>query len=175
MHSALLSRLGLKMVFQSRPPAGLAVSLHCPNVTLKLTSNQQPQTAQLIAELRGLQLAMPATGSAALTVQQLQVLLNSTQPSNSNSGSSSSGGDSAYVPVLQLPKLDDMRANLTNEASSSSASTSTSGSSSGQAAPTAAAGVGAAAQSPRPSALGRIYQDSLISAYISKLQVWMRD
>jgi hypothetical protein len=105
---------------------------------------------------------MPATGSAALTVQQLQVLLNSTQPSTSSS-------DSAYVPVLQLPKLDDMRANLTNEAGSSNASTSTSSSSSGQAA--AAAGVGAAAQSPRPSALGRIYEDSLISAYISKLQV----
>jgi hypothetical protein len=76
------------------------------------------------------------------------------------------------VPVLKLPKLDDMTANLTNEASSSSsASTSTSGSSSGQAAAAAAAGAGAAAQSPRPSALGRIYEDSLISAYISKLQV----
>jgi hypothetical protein len=118
---------------------------------------------------------MPAAGSSALTVQQVQVLLNSTQPSNSSSGSSSSSsGDSSYVPVLQLPKLDDMRANLTNEASSSSDSTGSSSSSNGQAA-AAAAGGGAAAQSPRPSALGRIYQDSLISAYISKLQVRMPD
>lgn len=141
--------------------AGFAVSLHCPTIAIKLASNQQPQTAQLVAELRGLQLTMPAAGSAAATVQQLQVLLNSSQPGGSSS--------STYVPVLQLPKLDDLRANLTHEASSSSAANSTTGSTSPQAA--AAAGVDAAAQSPRPSALGRIYQDSLISSYISKLQV----
>lgn len=142
--------------------AGFAISLHCPTIAIKLASNQQPQTAQLVAELRGLQLTMPAAGSAAATVQQLQVLLNSSQPGGSSSSST-------YVPVLQLPKLDDLRANLTHEASSSSAANSTTGSTSPQAA--AAAGVDAAAQSPRPSALGRIYQDSLISSYISKLQV----
>jgi hypothetical protein len=152
-------------------PAGFAVSLHCPTVAIKLTSNHQPQTAQLVAELRGLQLTTPATGSAAVTVQQLQVLLNSTQPNSSPSPSrsSSSSSGSTYVPVLQLPKLDDLRANLTHETRSSSATNSTSGGSNMQA---AAAGLGGAAQSPRPSALGRIYQDSLISAYISKLHVW---
>jgi hypothetical protein len=148
-------------------PAGFAVSLHCPTVGIKLTSSQQPQTAQLVAELRGLQLSMPAAGSAAVTVQHLQVLLNSAQPSSTASHSS---GCSNYVPVLQLPKLDDLRANLTHDASStsSSATASTTGGSGAQA---AASGLSAAAQSPRPSALGRIYQDSLISAYISKMQV----
>ncbi|WIA12622.1 hypothetical protein OEZ85_006279 [Tetradesmus obliquus] len=56
----------------SRGEPGFAISLHCPTIAIKLASNQQPQTAQLVAELRGLQLTMPAAGSAAATVQQLQ-------------------------------------------------------------------------------------------------------
>lgn len=155
-------------------PAGLGVSLHCPAVAIKLASSQQPQMAPLVAELRGLQLAMPAAGNAALTVQQLQVLLcdtaASTTPSSSGSRVPAPAGPAAaaasgsgFVPVLQVPQMDDMREKHTTSEGSSSSSTSSQ--------PQTTAGVFGSPQTPRPSSLGRIYQDSLISMYISKLEV----
>jgi hypothetical protein len=134
-------------------------------VGVKLTGPQQPEQVLVSAELHQLSLQMPSSFKASLVVQQVLV-----QARNADGDGSSSG--SSMVPVLQVP-ASDMQAYAIQSCTRFGSAGQQQQQQQGQ---QQAGGLGgshaeAAATSPRPSSVGRIYHESPLSSYISHIQV----
>jgi hypothetical protein len=161
--------------------AGWAVFLSCPALGVKLTG-QQPEQVMLSAELHRLALQMPSSFHASLTVQQVLIQASSRRNGSNDSSSSSGAG---VLPILQVPMTDQQGAALNQsytrfglpEQQKQQGARKRPAAASAAASAAAAAAVGvdfAAAASPKPSTLGRIYHESPLSSYISHVQVRMR-
>lgn len=134
--------------------AGLAVSLSCPAISVRLTSNNQPHVTQLVAEANSIHFAMPVAGGAAATVQQLRLSVRDSSSSQPWQTTGVNSSEPSMLPVLSLPHAGNAASSTVGKAAAVA-----------QNAPAIADSV------PRPSKLGHIYPDSLVAAYLSQFKV----
>ncbi len=132
---------------------GLDVSVRCPALELHLAADSSSSSATsapvpLRLELQGVALDAAASGCSALRIQQLRVMLSQCDDGGTNAaGADGAANNISYTPVLQLPACvpDDNDDTQCQRAAAPSQST--------------------------PSLLGRIYDESLLSSYISHVKV----